>query len=141
MPNTIRKFNSLVKRQSSIHKQFFDNEVFWSSQVTSINDYQRLISVLLELSDADLQFYLTNTIVADYSFEFNQFLYDRGLLRSKNHSVYSSPVSNQTSYPGDFLCLAHRVCENNPDWSYRRFLEEALLASEAIEFAILPYVE
>jgi len=141
LPNAIRKFNSLVKRQSAIHNQSFDTKVYWSSQVESIDDYQRLITVLLELSDADLQFYLTNTTVADYSFEFNKFLSDKGLLRNKRESAWYSPASNYHSYPGDFLCLAHRVCENDSDWSYRRFLGEALKASEAIESVILSYVE
>ena len=110
------------------HSDSYTKKKFWDANIRSIKKHQRLIDKLLELSDKDLNYFITtNDISSAASFEFNSWLTKKDLLNIDNMGCsWATQDANQYyCYPGDLLCLTKRVFERHPKWTPRKFLTEA----------------
>ena len=106
----------------------YTKKKFWDANTKSIKQYQKLIDILLELSDKDLNYFIITNDVSDAaSYEFNSWLKNKNLLNIDHmgNSWATQNANEYYCYPGDLLCLTKRVFERHPQWNPRKFLTEA----------------
>ena len=116
----------------------FSPDKFWKQEKELFNQYQRLITYLLTLDDQSLEYFIAS--VGETSrghseqqgaYELKELLIAKGLYKWKgqpNPNLY-----DYSQYPGDLLRLTCRVNLNYPEWTPRKFLQQALKFSNEVE--------
>ena len=126
-PYIIRQLNSRLNYKALKSKNpaksdvGFEESRFWMVQLEQIKSYQRLIEVLLELPDTELNYFITTNNSNASSFEFNQFLLREGVV----NNIEYSPSRRYYDYPGDLILLVKRTSEHNENWTPKRCLNTA----------------
>lgn len=118
----------------------FSPDKFWNQEKELFNKYQNLISYLLTFDDKSLNYFIASIgegsdkrkdAEEQGAYELKELLIAKGLYKWKNDP--SPSLYDYKSYPGDLLTLTYRVNLNYPEWTIRRFLQQALKFSNKVE--------
>jgi len=118
----------------------FSSDKFWEQEKELFNKYQSLISYLLTLDDKSLNYFIADIGAGSDkhkhaeeqgAYELKELLIAKGLYKWKNDPNPS--LYDYRSYPGDLLTLTYRVNLNYPEWTPRKFLQQALRFSNEVE--------
>jgi len=116
----------------------FSSDKFWEQEKELFNKYQSLISYLLTLDDKSLNYFIASigekwwsTPEEQGAYELKELLIEKGLYKWKDDP--RPGLHNYESYPGDLLTLTYRVNLNYPEWTPRKFLQQALKFSNEVE--------
>ena len=116
----------------------FSSDKFWEQEKELFNKYQSLISYLLTLDDKSLNYFIASigekwwsTPEEQGAYELKELLIEKGLYKWKGDP--RPGLHNYASYPGDLLTLTYRVNLNYPEWTPRKFLQQALKFSNEVE--------
>lgn len=112
----------------------FSSDQYWKDQREVMDRYENLIQDLLSLSNEKLNEFVAEIPNQQWSgqetIELQQWFVDNGHLTKVPQEYQWGDPSHEGAwmigtYPVDILLLTHRIGQDYPDWTPRKFLAEA----------------